>query len=151
MSVSLHLFSFYLFSLFSFPQTLLLSSLGGNSLAPAWGPSGTWGLGSQNPACRRSLNHHVFSLVWPRSEPALYPAVQTLFCSLQKINLPVFCGLGLGSYQSGEKIRWSVSEATFIQSSYLGPSSLHSQFHSQKQVRLPIRKTSASVFKYIFY
>lgn len=79
-------------SLFSgqIPQTVLLSSLEGNSLAPFWEPSGPCWLA----VCACSLHHHDFSMVWPDFELALYPVVQRLcFYSLQNINFQSFARL----------------------------------------------------------
>lgn len=89
--------SFHLFSLFRFPQTLLLSSLEGNSLAPFWEPRSTRGWDLQNPDCPHSLNH-VFSMVHPGIELTLIlQSRNPVLLSPKKTNLKSFSRLGMGS------------------------------------------------------
>lgn len=112
--------SFHLFSLFRFPQTLLLSRLEGNSPAPFWEPRSTRGWDLQNPDCPRSLNH-VFSMVHAGIELTLIlESRNSVLLSPKKYTSSLFPGWGWAVawlFQFGKEIWWSVPETTFFQPS----------------------------------
>lgn len=128
--VCLHIFSPSLSSLLRFLQTLLLSSL-----PPFWEPSGTCGLQSQNPVYVRFISTfpvcHTLALNLPIS-----CSPETLFCSLQTINLQSFARLRMGNCLAvviggGD---WVVCLRNNFHPLYVRPSSLH--VCSKRQVLL---------------